>query len=240
MVAGNQGLTANLTMAGGTFSSTGGGGFNIDPSAANAPSINTIANATTALISANVVNRSATVSLPFNVASGTTASGSDLTVSGVISGGGITKNGAGALTLTNTNTYTGGTSITAGTLLTTTTGGTLGTGNVVLSNTGALTLGNAATIASTATLTFARHDHHYFEQHLDRYPDGYHGDGQCVHARQWHLYRLSVGHRLRRLLLYGAGSLTVVPEPATWLGGLVLVGGAFGFARRRKMGARLG
>ena len=154
---GNQGFTANLTMTGGTFSSSGGGAFNIDPGQANAPSISTNASATTALISAPIVQRSTTVSLPFNVASGAagTTKGSDLTISGIISGagGGITKNGAGALTLTGANTYPGGTFITAGTLLTATTG-TLGTGNVKLTGTGALTLGNSSTIASTATLTF--------------------------------------------------------------------------------------
>ena len=126
MVNANEGFTANLTMTGGTFSSTGGGAFNINPGAANAPSINTNASATTALISANVVQRNATISLPFNVASGTTASGRDLTVSGVISGagGGITKNGAGTMLLTAVNTYTGPTTVNAGTLLVSGTGST--------------------------------------------------------------------------------------------------------------------
>ncbi|NKC22631.1 hypothetical protein HED50_12665 [Ochrobactrum oryzae] len=41
----------------------------------------------------------------------------DATASGVLSGGGkLTKTGAGVLTLTGTNTYSGGTAITAGTL----------------------------------------------------------------------------------------------------------------------------
>ena len=153
----NEGYTANLTMTGGTFSSTGGGAFNINPGAANAPSINTNASATTALISANVVQRSGTASLVFNVASGTTPNHSDLTVSGVVSGagGGITKNGAGTMLLTAVNTYTGPTTVNAGSLYVS--GSTAG-GAVAVTGTGTTlggtgTFGGAVTIGTGAILT---------------------------------------------------------------------------------------
>ena len=133
---GNNGFVANLTMTGGTFSSTGGA-FNINPGASNAPGITTNASATTALISTNVVQRNAGASLVFTTAAGTTASGSDLTVSGVISGGGITKAGAGTMLLTATNTYTGATTVNAGRLL--------------LANGGSLAAASAVTVTGTGT-----------------------------------------------------------------------------------------
>ncbi len=242
MVAGNQGLTANLTMTGGTFSSTGGGGYNVDPSAANAPSINTNASATTALISAPIVQRSGTVSLPFNVALGTTTNGSDLTVSGIISGsgGGITKNGAGALTFTGLNTYPGPTFITAGTLLTGTTG-KLGTGNVTLSNTGALTLGNSATIASTATLIFSGNSNTITLNNNTT-------DTLATIVEVGNAYVLAPGTYTASQLdtdfgvtsFTGGGTLTtLVPEPSTWIGGLMLVG-TLGGALRRRAGTKVG
>lgn len=89
-----------------------------------------------------------------------TASASTLTIGGVIGGAhSLGKAGNGTLTLTNDNTYTGGTSISAGTL-NINHAGAIGTGTLTvtggtLNNTsgGALTLDNAITIAGT--LTFA-------------------------------------------------------------------------------------
>ncbi len=155
MVNANEGFTANLTMTGGTFSSTGGGAFNINPAAANAPSITTNASATTALISAPVVQRSGAASLPFNVASGTTASGSDLTVSGVISGGGttggITKNGAGTMLLTAVNTFTGPTTVNAGRLLVSG-GGSLAAGSAAVVTGTGTTFGGSGTVNGTVNI----------------------------------------------------------------------------------------
>ncbi len=158
MVNANEGFTTNLTMTGGTLSSTGGGGFNINPGAANAPGITTNASATTALISSNIVQRNAGTSLVFTTASGTTASGDDLTVSGVISGGGITKAGAGTMLLTATNTYTGATTVNAGRLLVGN-GGSLAAGSAVTATgTGSIfggsgTVGGTVNIGNGSTLT---------------------------------------------------------------------------------------
>ncbi len=241
----NQGFTAALTMTGGLFSSTGGGAFNINPAAANAPTITTNASATTALISANVVNRAGSA-LPINVAAGAAGktNGSDLTISGVISGGGITKNGAGALTLTGTNTYTGGTSITAGTLLTGATG-KLGTGNVTLSSTGALTLGNSTTIANTATLSFAGTTtitlNNSTADSLNNIVDTDSGAATPSFTAGTSYSAAQLDSLFNVTSFTGSGLLTIaVPEPGTWIGGLVLLGGAFGVARRRLTGARLG
>src|SRR5207248_2207857 len=104
----------------------------------------------------------------FTVAQGTVPSGVDLSISAVIANGGLTKAGAGTLLLSNANTYSSGTTVSAGTLQlsgsgtlgstsggTTVNGGTLlvnntsgsgtGTGNVTVNNTG--TLGGTGTIS---------------------------------------------------------------------------------------------
>ncbi len=65
----------------------------------------------------------------------------------------LTKTGAGTATLTTMNHYTGGTTISNGTLAVSGSG-TLGSGNVTVSA-GALALSNSTAIADTATLTIA-------------------------------------------------------------------------------------
>lgn len=89
----------------------------------------------------------------------------DETISGVIADGGqyggtagsLTKLGTGRLSLTNANTYSGGTLVNSGTLIAAH-DGALGSGNVSVSGSGVLTLQNGATndyIANAATLSIA-------------------------------------------------------------------------------------
>lgn len=72
--------------------------------------LTTLASSQTATISGNLHLGSA--SRTVNIANG--AAASDLTISAVVSDGGIVKTGAGTLTLTGANTYTGATQINAG------------------------------------------------------------------------------------------------------------------------------
>lgn len=101
-VSGNQGYRTNFNLTGATMSSTGGGAYNFT----NGFGITTLASTVTSSVSGNIVARDAGPT-NFTTAQGATASGIDLLVSGVLSGSGITKSGAGTLHLSNTNTFTG-------------------------------------------------------------------------------------------------------------------------------------
>ena len=100
------------------------------------------ASANQALISSNV--SLAAANIDFNVGDG--AQASDLLISGVISSGnGLSKSGAGTMTLSGANTYTGATTISAGTLQ-------LGDG----STTGTLSASSAISVGSGATFAVNR------------------------------------------------------------------------------------
>ena len=128
-INGNNGLSTNYVLTGGTMAetvtTTGTNGYNFGAGAG----ITTNASSTTSVVSGRLAIRSTTWS-GFNVASGTTPSGVDLNVSGVIFDSGVagtvTKSGAGTLALSGTNTYTGVTTLSAGTLSV----GTIGNGGV--------------------------------------------------------------------------------------------------------------
>ena len=82
------------------------------------------------------------------------AAASDLTISAVITNGGITKTGIGTLTLTGTNTYTGVTTINAGTLQAdvadvASTSGALGNGGNITFTGGTLQYGTAISAGRT-------------------------------------------------------------------------------------------
>jgi autotransporter-associated beta strand protein len=118
--AGNQGFGVAYTLTGGSMSSSGGGAFVFGQnSGGTTPSVTTLASATTSTISGPVALRSdnGLTTVNFTVADGSAAT--DLQVSGIISSTGsvgIAKLGAGTMTLSGANTYTGATTISEGTI----------------------------------------------------------------------------------------------------------------------------
>ena len=126
-IAFNGGTAAStITMTGGTIAGNGGGNsFDWYYGNTTAPTLTAVASSVRSTISANLNLRlnAATNNLTFNVASGTTADGIDLMVSGNITAtggadalGGIIKSGAGTMTFSGANTYTAATTVSAGTL----------------------------------------------------------------------------------------------------------------------------
>jgi fibronectin-binding autotransporter adhesin len=146
----NVNTTSNQTLGSATINMTGGSitgvaNSNLDIFAGSS-AINTLASATSSTIDTVKLSIRQTAGLTFTVADG--AAASDLSISSVIaSNGGFTtapliKAGAGTLTLSGISTYTGATSVSAGTLLV---NGTLG-------NT-AVTVSNGATLGGTGIIT---------------------------------------------------------------------------------------
>ncbi|MCR5162424.1 MAG: autotransporter-associated beta strand repeat-containing protein, partial [Thermoguttaceae bacterium] len=127
-----------------TFDANGGGTFN------TGTSLNLVNNSNTKFVTKGGAKNTITGAAGFNlhshnltfeVAKGTDASGVDLEVSARLwNGHGISKTGAGTMSLTYANPYQGGTTISAGTLMLSG-NGTMGTGSV--------------SVASGAMLTFA-------------------------------------------------------------------------------------
>jgi autotransporter-associated beta strand protein len=116
----------------------------------------------TFVLTGNVTNNSTslqTINNPFSMTTvrtfTTTTGGGDITLAGNLSGtgGGITKTGAGTLTLSGANSYTGTTTISAGTLALTGGDNRLATaGTVNFSNNATLSIANNQTL-STVTVT---------------------------------------------------------------------------------------
>ncbi len=143
----NNGWITTFNLTGGTMSSTGGGGYNFNGSSS---AINSLATNIVSTISGPVVLR--TNGVVITTAAGTVPSGIDLNISGAISDGGsgynLTKAGPGALALSGTNTYTGGTVVNAGTL-SISGSGSLGAG----SYSGAISNGGTMTFSSSVAQT---------------------------------------------------------------------------------------
>jgi autotransporter-associated beta strand protein len=163
----SMGFLQSIFMTGGTVASTTNNSA-MSFSVANTAAITTYSNNATATFADNITLRATNIS--FNVAQGTAPGGIDLLVSGFIGQSGvtanITKTGAGTMLLSASNSYTGGTLISAGTLALTN-GAVLGGGNVtnnaslVVSRTDSSTLTNAIfgngslTASGTGTVIFS-------------------------------------------------------------------------------------
>ncbi len=145
---GNEGLDTNFNLTGGTMSSTGGG-YQFNMSGA---SIATNGSTASSVISGAIGIQGN--SLTFNVSPGTVATGIDLLVSGVISGGAgdpVTKTGKGLMELTGANTFTGNVVVSAGTLEANHDAG----GSSAATALGNLTAGQTITVNGGAVLQFA-------------------------------------------------------------------------------------
>lgn len=154
----NQGYRTNVSLTGGTLSSSGGGSFNFTTGFG----ITSLASTVSSTISSGVVVRD-NLNMTINVADGTVVG--DLVISGVVSGtgGAITKTGAGLLSLTGANTFDTGVTLNAGTVgfarangtntnlgagaVTVNTGAILRVGYTVTSNQNISTTANAITLA---------------------------------------------------------------------------------------------
>ena len=161
--------TAVTLNAGGTLNvgaSTTAGSFIMNGGVANITSGQTVTLSNGVTTNANSAHQTSqilggTLSLvspttTFNVAQDSSLA-SDLTISSVILGGAVTKTGAGTLTLSGANGYTGTTTLSAGTILANN-NTALGTGGVTIAS-GTLgsiagsTLANAITLQGNATLS---------------------------------------------------------------------------------------
>lgn len=148
--ANNQGFSTNFNMTGGAVTSTGGGAINFNTGFG----ITTNAATTTATWTAPTLIRAG--NLTITTAAGTAPSGIDLAVSGNISASSGTssliKEGSGTLGLSGNHTYTGGTTINAGTLALTGGGGAVGVirGAVTINSGGTLRLATPDATGYTA------------------------------------------------------------------------------------------
>ena len=221
-----------LQAAGATFSSAAANQFLF-----NGGTLKVVTTGQTRSIDATMVN-STTSTIDTN--------GNTLSWSGILSsGGGLAKEGAGTLTLSNANTYAGGTLVNVGTLVVSTAGGTLGTGDVDV-------LGTAINLTISTGVTNAISDSAFFS--LAGGGTGGTADfgyallGAGVNETVQGLY---LGGILQAVGTYGSTAssatfkndeyfsgtgiiTTVVPEPRTWAllaAGLTVV---TIFRRRRK------
>ncbi len=152
---GSNSFTGSLTVATGTL--TAGAANTLSPNA----SVSVSSGATLALggYSQAIAGLAGTGSVSLGSANLTTTPSADTTFAGVISGtGGLTKSGSGTLTLAGTHTYTGPTTISAGTLqlgdgatIDSSTSSFANSGSLVFNHTGSFFL--SAPVTGTGSLT---------------------------------------------------------------------------------------
>ncbi|MBN8460798.1 MAG: autotransporter-associated beta strand repeat-containing protein [Verrucomicrobia bacterium] len=150
-------IPGGITMTGGTLQSNNGTSNPNGPQLEwNRSSVTTLASANTATIGGRIRIRgdAGYTAVSFNVADG--AAATDLLLSAAITeasaGLGITKSGAGKMTLTGSNNQSGATTVNAGTLVAETTG-TLGSGNLIVGTGATCEIRNTAgAIGDTASV----------------------------------------------------------------------------------------
>ena len=236
-------LTNNLTISG-----IGSGGanaaFNIG---GNATASGTITLASAATISHDFNNGTLSGSILTGgnaMTLKTTVAGQPgLVVSGAITGGGaltvtgVANAGTYSVQLTsNSNSFSGGTTVTAGTLTTSSTGN-FGTGNVTVQNGAFLNLGNASSIADSATLFFNKNSTAAsisFTGIESLFTVSDTVSGTFVTAGTYTASQLNTFFTTS--VFTGAGSVNVsaIPEPSTYAAFAGLFGLALAAVRRRK------
>ena len=147
VAAGNESFRTSYKLTGGTMSSSGGtAAYNLD--GASGVVVSSLATNVVSTISGNVVLRSSGVI--FNVAQGTVSGGIDMVILGTVSGTGdtFTKSGSGTLFLSGHNSFSGATTINAGTLIV---GNewAVGTYNANITNNGTLIINNNSIFSQT-------------------------------------------------------------------------------------------
>ena len=151
----------------------------------------------------------------------------------------LTKSGSGSLTLTAANTYTGATSVNAGTLLVSgsingsTSVSVAATGTLTLSNTAAAVLADAGTLSLVSGATLNLNAASGTSESISNLVL----DTTTEPAGTYTAAQLTALDGSINFSSLNGETLTVVPEPSTYLGGLLLVA-AFGWSVRSRFARR--
>jgi autotransporter-associated beta strand protein len=195
--SGNEGFVSTFNLTGGTMSSSGGF-YNCSGASA---AINSLASSTLSTISGGIDLRAGGMTI--TTAQGTVPSGIDLSISGVIKDTGpFTKAGTGTLALSGVNTYSGGTTNSAGTL-------TLGSTTAI--STGTLTMNGGNLDSAVANLVNANNN-----------PQAWNSDLTFVGSQNLNLGTGAVTPNANRQVTVSANTLTV---------GGVIAGGAINLTK---------
>jgi len=219
--ANNQQISSTVAVNGGTFDLNGNNSTNSTIAVLTSTG-GTITNNGTANAVLYVGNGGATVTDASTIAAAIT-DGSTNKLSLFFQGNAATS--TRVITLTGANTYSGGTTVNAGTVATSSTG-TLGNGNVTLGNaTGVvLTLANTASIASSAILTFGTSSvinlNYSGSDSIAGITDS--STSTSISAGTYAASDLNTFFGVTSFS--GTGTITVVPEPGSY----VMVLGGFG------------
>ena len=235
----NNRLPTGTTVNVGQAASTNVGALDLNGFNQQVAGLNSTTGTGTSTTAKNTVTSATAATLTLG-GSGTYAYGDGTaTNSGVITGAlAVNKTGSGTQTFGDANTYTGNTSISAGTLILGPNGSINNSPLVQVTNVGALTLQNATALADAGTLslvsgtTLSLNGMSGTSETIGillldgtAEPAGTYTAAQLTAFDPSITFNSSPGETL---------TITAVPEPATVLGGLLLVG-ALGWNQRRRL-----
>ena len=229
-------LPSTTTLALGQTASANVGAFDLNGFNQQVAGLNSTNATTGAPTAKNTVTASAAGTLTLG-GSGTYVYGDgSATNSGIITGAlSINKTGTGTQTFGDTNTYTGSTTVSGGTLVLSSNGSINGSTSVVVNGTGALTLQNATSLTDTGTLSLTSGT--TLSLNAGSGTSESIGvlilDGTMEAAGTYTASQLTALDSGINFSSSNGETLTVVPEPATVAGGLLMVG-ALGWTLRRR------